>query len=151
MLHKRWKKGGNKWQSKSITWKRIMSPVKYTLCSVSLCFFFFFLPTAHIFEIEFWKPYTLLTPFMLHQFTEVDSFLSFFFFTPALFLFCFHDIKSNKQAVCSWHLCSFLIQHIKSHNATYGIQQGASSHSGEGGSQNDRKNREGEDNQASTI
>lgn len=68
-------KGGNKWQSKSITQKRIMSPVKYTLCSMSPVFFScVWLPPAHIFEIEFWKPYTLLRPFMLHQFTEVGSF-----------------------------------------------------------------------------
>lgn len=58
--------------------------------SVLCRYFVFSLPTAHIFEIEFWKPYTLLTPFMLHQFTEVGS----FFFSPhfALFLFWWDKI-----------------------------------------------------------
>lgn len=101
------KKGGNKWQSKSITWKRIMSPVKYTLCSVSLCFFFssngahfrdwilktlYIINTLHASSVywgRFPHPHTPPPP-------------------PALFLFCFHETKSNKHSVCSWHLCSFL-------------------------------------------
>lgn len=43
----------------------------YTLFYVAVFFF------SCIVEIEFWKPYTLLTPFMLHQFIEVDSFFPF--------------------------------------------------------------------------
>lgn len=39
----------------------------------SVMFFFFFLPAAHIFKIEFWKPYTLLTAFMLYQLTVFFS------------------------------------------------------------------------------
>lgn len=60
------------------------------------------LPTAHIFVIDFFKkPYTLLTPFMLHQFTEVDS-------TPSSsFSSNFNETKSNKHCVCSLHLLLF--------------------------------------------
>lgn len=71
------KKGENKWQSESITWKRIMSPVKSTLCSMSSC----------VVEIGFWKPYILLTPFKPHQF-EVS------FLRPVLM-----PQKSNKEFV----------------------------------------------------
>ncbi len=67
----------------------------YTLFYVAVSF----LPVAHIFKIEFWKPNTLLKPFMLHQFTEVDSF----------FCSCFDEPKSNKHGVCLWHWGSFLI------------------------------------------
>lgn len=51
----KWKKGGNKWQSKSITRKRIMSPVKYTLCSSSpFSFpFFFFLQRLTFSKLNF--------------------------------------------------------------------------------------------------
>lgn len=70
------KKGG-KQMAKQINYtkKNHVTCQIYTLFFVAVFLsFFFFPPTAHIFEIEFWKPYTLLTPFMLHQFSQVDSY-----------------------------------------------------------------------------
>lgn len=85
---KRWRnKAGNKWQSESITWKRIMSPVKSTLCSMS----------SRVVEIGFWKPYILLTPFKPHQF-EVSS--------SALVRCCRNPINSllmTSAVVLIWH------------------------------------------------
>lgn len=67
--------------------KQMANQINYTkknhvTCQIYTLFYVavFFLPTSRtFFEIEFWKPYTLLTPFMLHQFTEVDSFFSLSF------------------------------------------------------------------------
>lgn len=70
-------------------------------CSLSLVFFFFLLPAAHNFEIEFWKPYTLLTAFMLYQFTA--------FFLPS-FSFSMWQNLTNSLFLAS---VLYLIQHIK--------------------------------------
>lgn len=88
---------GGKQMAKQINYKKknhITCQI-YTLLYVAV----FFPPPAHIVEIEFWRTYTLLTPFMLDQLIE-------FFFSHLSPLFCQHKIK---YIVCLCHPCSFYI------------------------------------------
>lgn len=97
MLHRRWKKGETNGKANQLHEKES--------CHLSnihcvLCHSVFFFPTGHIFKIEFWKPYALLTPFMLYQFTDSFYLLLCLVFL-SLFVFMCPDLAN---AVCSWHL-----------------------------------------------